>query len=52
MFRYRNPESVLTDVQNFNPNPLGDSENILSMYHKSQRKVSKVPFKVLDAPAL
>jgi len=52
IFRYNDENKILTPTSTYNPNPLGDSENILSMYHKSVRKVPKVPFKVLDAPAL
>ncbi len=57
MFRYQQTASILSreDVQNqvFSRSPLGrTSRKLMSRPLKTMRKIPKVPFKVLDAPAL
>lgn len=52
-FGHQQPRSILQSANPFSLSPFGGfDEDELMLSCKSQRKISKVPFKVLDAPAL
>lgn len=54
LFRFKAPRQTALDLKrNFSLSPIGAaSQNLLGSPRKTKRKIPKVPFKVLDAPAL
>jgi len=54
LFRFKAPRQTALDLKkSFSLSPIGAaSQSLLSSPRKSKRKIAKVPFKVLDAPAL
>lgn len=55
LFRFKAPRHTALDLKrsNFSMSPIGTaSHGLLSSPRKAKRKIPKVPFKVLDAPAL
>ena len=52
ILRYKCEPIINNIIQNFTCNPLGDLDDFNSDSQKIKRKILKVPFKVLDAPAL
>jgi len=54
LFRFKAPRQTALDLKkSFSMSPIGPtSQGLLSSPRKAKRKISKTPFKVLDAPAL
>lgn len=52
LFRYNDENQGLAQSLQYGLNPLEGSDKVLAAYQTDTRKVAKVPFKVLDAPAL